>query len=174
MKNKHIVAVALAALALVAGSFSTVHASKPSTSDELRVTRYLTKNTTSPIFTLSTDSLVATAYEGSVKRLMVVDFVLYTSTAGAVAEDFQIQFTDDNANIIFAANQTVLANTTETMFISFPGGFPMFNARSTATTAIYKNREDPCATAAYLAASSTAAGTFTIGYHMEAVGDRLP
>ena len=164
----------LTALALVAACFTTAHASKPSTSDQLRVTRVVSKAGASPAF-INTDSLFATAYEGTVKRLLVVDWVSFQSTAGVVAEDFSIFYSDDNSNTVEFVKQTVAANTTETIFLNFPAGYPLFNLRSQAGS-VLKTRDDPCTGGAnfFFAALSSLSGLLTVGYHMEAVSDRLP
>ena len=180
MKNSRLVVAALAALTLLA---LPALAAKPGTADQLRTTRIITKaGTASVTFTLQTDSLSGPnaqgiKYEGNVKKLMVVDWISFSARSGAVAEDFVIQMNDDNNNVIFSANQTVLANTTETMFLQFPTGFPMFNHRAAVGGAAFlQSTQEPCGTTtgAIIAAQGSLSCTLTVGYHMEAVTDRLP
>lgn len=179
MKNRFVVA-ALTALALVALVVLPALAAKPSTSNQLRTTRIISKQGVSPTFTLNADSLSGpraqgVLYEGTAKKLMVIDWISFTSTAGAVAEDFSVYIQDDSGLYPFVATQTVLANTTETMFFQFPTGLPMFNMRNAVGgSAFQKTKDDPMASTAVIGTSATLTGTLCVGYHMEVTDDRTP
>lgn len=177
--KKRLVVAALVALALAAVSALPALAAKPSTANQLRTTRILSFSGATPIFTINTDSLAGPSaqgvkYEGTAKKLMVIDWISFTATAGAVAEDFEVAILDDNSNILFDAKQTVLANTTETLFFQFPTGFPMFNARVGGQASITRSREDPCAIGAVIQCVASSGGRITMGHHMEATDDRTP